>query len=180
MKICKTCGEEKPLLSFRKGYNSCNSCRKERAIKSYMEEISKPLERCKFCGTVINEGVLKNLKNKGYCSKWCKEEANPPKIVHVCLDCGTATDPILQKHPKGKFYEQTGEFLKPCGMYYKLCFKCYLKKYGKIYKTFNMLDDDKITLEEIEEKWKQKNVKYVVKNVQFRLGLIALMNVLIK
>lgn len=165
MRICKICELEKKIDSFYRNRNVCKRCYKERAIKSYMEDISKNIERCKFCGTMINEGVLKSIKIKGFCSMWCKEEANPPKIKHTCLDCGTVTDPMLQKHKKGKLYEPTGELLRPCGMYYKLCYKCYLKKYGKVYKTFNMLDDDNITLEEIEEKWKQKNVKYAVKNV---------------
>lgn len=164
MKICKTCEIKKELSCFTNS-NICKSCVKERIVKYYMDDISKPLERCKFCGSEIKEGVIKSLRTKNFCSKWCKEEANPPRIKHTCIVCGTVTDPMLQKHPKGKLHESTGELLKPCGMYYKLCFKCYIKQHGKIYKTFNMLDDDNITLEQIEQKWKIKNVDIVVKNV---------------
>lgn len=172
MRICKICEIEKNINSFHANRNVCSACYKERALKSYLNDISKPIERCKFCGAEIKDGVGARNKLLGYCSNWCREEAKPIEIKHTCKTCGTATDPVLVKiknsnKEKSKifYHEESNTFVKKSGMYYELCFKCFIKKYGKIYKTFNMLDNDKITLEEIEEKWKQKNAKSVVKNV---------------
>ena len=70
-----------------------------------------------------------NDKNKYYCNKWCREEANPPelKIKGTCK-CGNATHAIkrtMTKVLKGGIIK---EYIVRSGMYAKYCEECKGKK----------------------------------------------------
>lgn len=76
--------------------------------------------RCKYCKTIL---TYKDKYYKlGYCSEWCYEIENPPKIVG-CGVCGIPLKPILRKHMvNGKIY------INSSGVYAKYCDKH--KRYG--------------------------------------------------
>lgn len=62
--------------------------------------------RCKHCRDILSFDNLKDksvkgeytqlhLSNLGYCSKWCYEIDNPPKIKNICKFCDNVTGAII-------------------------------------------------------------------------------------
>lgn len=71
---------------------------------------------CKYCRCEINKNnTPRSLLNKSYCSEWCWEIDNPPKIKKVC-SCGNSIAPHYYKSGKKKG--------QSASLYPKFCEEC--------------------------------------------------------
>lgn len=78
------------------------------------------LIRCLYCKLILeNNNQQKEIRNKhiwakeGYCSMWCYEMDNPPKVKHPCAFCGLAVTPFMRMGAHGRL-NSTGQYAKFC------------------------------------------------------------------
>lgn len=68
---------------------------------AYLNLREEKIKRCKYCiGTMPRSRKERatTYYNKGYCSLWCYEMDNPPRIDKVCEICGMAVSSIKRKN----------------------------------------------------------------------------------
>ena len=148
MKVCKSCGEKKPLSEFYKEkrmkdghFNQCKSCRKE----WYHENKEKAKENMKKWREENKQ------KRKEYMKKYQKE--NREKIKEYQKEWREENKEMMKEYEK-RYYEENKEKVKE----YKKDNKEKIKEYNKRYRQENA--------EKIKEYQKKNDKKYRQENAE--------------
>jgi hypothetical protein len=76
-----------------------------------------PLEykRCEYCRDIMRQSMGESWYKKGFCSEWCYEMENPPKIEHTCKTCHKVVKPFKRYSGyNSKYYVSSGVYPKYC------------------------------------------------------------------